>query len=101
MIVEVARSMLNEKKMPHSFWADAVSTIVYLINRCPTTGIHALTPKEIWCGKKPGLSNLRIFGCICYVHVPSEVRSKLDAKYEKCILLVTHWNKRVIIFIIQ
>ena len=87
VIVEVARSMLNEKKMPHSFWADVVSIVVYLINRCPTAGIHALTPEEIWCDKKPDLSNLRIFGCICYVHVPSEVRSKLDAKSEKCIFI--------------
>ena len=37
--------------------------------------------------KKPDLSHLKVFGCICYVHVPNELRTKLDAKAEKCIFL--------------
>ena len=45
VIAEVARSMLNEKRMPHLFWDIALSTIVYLINTCPTTVIHVLTPE--------------------------------------------------------
>jgi hypothetical protein len=79
--------MLNEKNMPNYFWADAVSTTVYLINRCPTTDVHSITPKEAWSGRKLDLSHLRIFGCVCYAHIPDELRTKLDVKSEKCIFV--------------
>ena len=87
VIAEIARCMLNEKNMPRCFWADVVFTAVYLINRSPTTSVHIITPEEAWSGRKPDLSHLRIFGCVCYVHIPSELRSKLDAKSEKCVFV--------------
>ena len=83
VIAEIARCMLNEKNMPRCFWADAVFTAVYLINRSPTTSVHIITPEEAWSGRKPDLSHLRIFGCVCYVHILSELRSKLDANSGK------------------
>ena len=79
--------MLNEKSMPNCFWVDGVATAIYLINRCPTARIYSKTPEEVWSGKKPDLSSLKIFGCICYVHIPQELRTKLDAKSEKCIFV--------------
>ena len=36
--------------MPHSFWAEAISTIVYTMNKLPTITIHDVTkekPKRI------------------------------------------------------
>ena len=45
------------------------------------------TPQEVWTGKKPSLSHLRVFGCDAYVHVPKEKRTKLDSKSEKCIFI--------------
>ena len=33
-----------------------------------------------------GLPHLKFFGCVCYVHVPQELRTKLDAKSGKCVL---------------
>ena len=71
--------------MPHSFWAEAVSTAIYIMNRTPTVAIHDVTPEESFTGKKPDLSHLKVFGCIAYVHVPDELRTKLDPKAEKCI----------------
>ena len=35
-IVEMVRSMLKDKEMPNDFWAKAVNTAVYILNRCPT-----------------------------------------------------------------
>ena len=46
-IVEMARSLLKEKDMPNSFWAEAVSTAVYLLNRYPTEAIENKTPIEV------------------------------------------------------
>ena len=49
-IVERARCMIFEAGLQKQFWAEAVSTAVYLINRSPTRG-HGTTPEECWSGK--------------------------------------------------
>jgi hypothetical protein len=46
-----------------------------------------MTLKEKFTGKKPDVSHFRVFGCIAYVHVPDEKRSKLDPKAKKCIFI--------------
>jgi len=46
-----------------------------------------MTPKEKFTGKKPDVSHLRVFGCITYVHVHDEKRSKPDPKVEKYIFI--------------
>lgn len=81
-IVERARCMLFEANLSKPFWAEAVSTTVYLINRSPTRG-HGMTPEECWSGKKPDLSNVRIFG----TNVPKQKRRKWDAKAHDCRLV--------------
>jgi hypothetical protein len=45
------------------------------------------TPHEVWNGKKPSLTHLRVFGCDAYVNVPKENRSKVDKKVGKCIFI--------------
>ncbi len=86
-IVEKARAMLNEKNLPNYFWAEAVTTAVYIMSRTPTAAVHGMTLEEKFTCKKTDVSHLRVFGCIAYVHVPNEKRSKLDAKAKKCIFI--------------
>ncbi len=81
-IVEITRAMLNEKNLPNYFWVEAVSIIVYIMNQTPTIAIHGMTTEEKFTGKKPNVSHLRVLGCIAYVHVLDEKRSKLDPKAE-------------------
>jgi hypothetical protein len=45
------------------------------------------TPQEVWTGKRPSLTHLKVFGCEAYVHVPKENRSKIDKKVGKCIFI--------------
>uniref|UniRef100_W8AQ86 Retrovirus-related Pol polyprotein from transposon TNT 1-94 n=1 Tax=Ceratitis capitata TaxID=7213 RepID=W8AQ86_CERCA len=62
-IVEMARCMINESKLPQTMWAEAVSTAVYIRNRCPTNVLGQATPYEKWHGRKPSVSHFRTFGC--------------------------------------
>ena len=64
-----------------------MDTACYLVNRSPSSALEDKTPQEVWTGKKPSLSHLRVFGCDAYVHVPKEKRTKLDSKSEKCIFI--------------
>lgn len=45
------------------------------------------TPAEIWYKAKPNLSHIKVFGSICYNHIPKENRTKLDSKVVKCRML--------------
>ena len=89
--------MLNKKCMPHLFWADVVHTAIYLINRCPTVGMHSVTPEEVWSNKKPKLAHLNCFGCVCYVHVPQEFKTKLDAHLGRkvCVCWILTWAEKI------
>lgn len=41
----------------------------------------------MWTGIKPSISHLRIFGSLCYRHIPDQKRQKLDDKSEPMILI--------------
>eukprot|EP00253_Pinus_taeda_P016346 PITA_16346 len=86
-LMERARSMLSGAGLGQEFWAEAVDTACYLVNRSPSSALEDKTPQEVWTGKKPSLSHLSVFGCDAYVHVPKEKRTKLDSKSEKCIFI--------------
>ena len=86
-IAEIACALMTEKNMLHSYWAEAISTAVYIMNRTPIVAIHDVTLEEKYAGKKPDLLHLKVFGCIAYVHVPDELHTKLDPKAEKCVFI--------------
>ncbi|KAJ4721050.1 Retrovirus-related Pol polyprotein from transposon TNT 1-94 [Melia azedarach] len=79
-LLERARCMLSNAELTRRFWAEAVSTACYLINRGPHTGINLKTPFEVWSGKPADYSNLRAFGCTVYYHVNE---GKLEPRAKK------------------
>ena len=85
--VETTRAMLLDVKLPKSFWAEAISTAVYLRNRSPTSTVKGMTPHQAWFGQKPGVKHLRVFGCAAYTYIPRDERGKLDSKSKKCSFL--------------
>jgi hypothetical protein len=66
-LVEMARMMLDEHRIPRRFWADAISTACYISNRIFLRSILHLTPFELCFGRKPSIFHFRPFGCKCFV----------------------------------
>jgi hypothetical protein len=66
-LVEMARTMLDEHRTPRCFWTDAISTVCYISNRIFLRKILYLTPFELHFGRKPSISHLRPFDCMCFV----------------------------------
>nr|KYP39875.1 Retrovirus-related Pol polyprotein from transposon TNT 1-94 [Cajanus cajan] len=93
-IMDMVRCLLKAKQMPREFWAEAVSTAVYILIRCPTKSVCDKTPEEAWSGRRPSIQHRRIFGCITYAHVPNQLRKKLDDKGEKCIFIGYSTNSK-------
>jgi len=54
------------------YWGEAVATAAYIRNRTVTTATGE-TPYERWYGERPNVSNLKVFGCVAYVHVPDSL----------------------------
>ena len=86
-LVETTQSMLADSKLPPKFWAEALSTAVYLRNRSPTKSVEGMTPFEAWMGEKTNVEHLQTFGYVVYAHVAKDERKKLDLKTRKCVFL--------------
>ncbi|CAL9245665.1 unnamed protein product, partial [Arabidopsis halleri] len=86
-LMEVTRSMMFHTHVPKRFWGDAVLTACYLINRTPTKVLHDKSPFEVLNKNKPIFDHLRVFGCVCFVLVPGDLRNKLEAKSMKCMFI--------------
>jgi hypothetical protein len=86
-IVGAARAMIHNQGLPLFLWAKASRTAIYIQNRSPHTILRKLTPKEVFVGTRPDLSHFRIWGSVCYYHVPSEKRTKLDPTADTRILV--------------
>ncbi|KAK3022873.1 hypothetical protein RJ639_045963 [Escallonia herrerae] len=71
-------------KLSKEFWAKAVNTAAYLVNRSLSTAIDCKTPEEVWSGKHASYEILRIFGYPTYAHVND---GKLEPRTKKCIFL--------------
>ncbi|GKC55007.1 ribonuclease H-like domain-containing protein [Tanacetum coccineum] len=61
-LIEAARTMLADSKVPITFWAEAVNTACYVQNRVLVIKPHNKTPYELFLGRKPALNFKRPFG---------------------------------------
>ena len=57
-----------------------MKVVVYVENRVIHKGVRETTPYELLFGKKPNVSNLRIFGCRAYPFIFDQRQRKLDDK---------------------
>ena len=83
-LFEMARCLLIEAKLPKELWTYAVKASAYIRNRCfsPRTG---KTAYEMMTNLKPNLSNMHIFGTVCYAYV--QEKKKLDPRSEQGIFV--------------
>jgi hypothetical protein len=87
-IMEAIISMLNESKLPGSFWWDALAAFVHVHNCSPTaSNSNNLTPFELWHKSKPDVSHFRVFGCTSFVHVKKDKRKQLQSHTQKCVFI--------------
>ena len=90
IVLDMARSLLNQKGLPHNFWGEAVTTTTYLLNKCPTKRLKEKVPEQYQTGRKPLVSHLKVFGSLCYKHIPDAKRKKLQDMSQPMILVSYH-----------
>lgn len=84
---EMARTMINEFNTPKYFWAEAVNTSCYVLNRVTLRPKLKKTPYELWKGRKPNISYFKVFGSKCFILNTKDNLDKFDSKSDVGIFL--------------
>jgi hypothetical protein len=79
-LLDMARTMLDEYKTLDQFWAEAINTACYSINRLYLHRILKKTSYELLTDKKPNVSYFRVFGSKCFILVKRGRKSKFAPK---------------------
>ncbi|GKF76584.1 putative ribonuclease H-like domain-containing protein, partial [Tanacetum coccineum] len=83
ILIEAARTMLVDSKLPTTFWAKAVSTACYVQNRVLAVKPHHKAPYELFRGFKPALCFMRPFGCHITILNTLDSLGKFDGKSDE------------------
>nr|GEZ37012.1 ribonuclease H-like domain-containing protein [Tanacetum cinerariifolium] len=62
-LIEAARTMLVDSKLPSTFWEEAVNTACYMLNRALVIKPHNKTPYELIRRRPPLIDFMKPFGC--------------------------------------
>lgn len=101
-IVEMGRTYKYanpEVKFPSEIWAELVTTATYILNRTGKSSVPGVSPFELWFGKKPRISHLRVIPSVCYAHVPAQQRRKMSKKAIKGYLVGYDGEERYRIYV--
>jgi hypothetical protein len=93
-LLDMARTMLDEYKTPDRFWAEAINTACYSINRLYLHRILKKTSYELFTGKNPNVSHFRVFGSKCFILIKRGRNSKFAPKAVEGFLLGYDSNTR-------
>ena len=69
-LLDVLRTLLLESSIPSMFWVEALKIATHLINRLPSQVLQMESPYFCLFAMQPSYDHLRIFGCVCFVHLP-------------------------------
>lgn len=97
-LMEAVISMLNEAKLPGSFWWDAAAAFTHTHNRSPTSALHGFTPFELWHCSKPDVAHFRVFGCTSYMLVKKDKCKQLQSHTQKCVFIGYPTNYKAWLF---
>lgn len=93
-ILNVARALLFQSKLPTKFWGEGILTAAHLINRTPSPLLDGKTPYELLYGAAPKYDDLRIFGCLAYAHNQKRGGDKFASRSRKCLFVGYPFGKR-------
>ena len=83
----MSRTMLNEHNLPQYFWAEAINTACYVINRTIIRNTLNKTPYELWKNRKPNIGYFKVFGCKYFVLNDKDNLGKFNTKSDESIFL--------------
>ena len=86
-LLNVARALYFQSRVPIRFWSECVLTATYLINRTPSPLLHNSSPYESLYHKSVDYSSLRVFGCLVFASTYTAHRTKFQPRARTCVFL--------------
>nr|GEZ35968.1 ribonuclease H-like domain-containing protein [Tanacetum cinerariifolium] len=93
-LIEAARTMLVDLFLPTTFWAEAVKTACYVLNRVLVTKPQNKTPCQLLTGRQPIISYIRPFGCHVTILNTIDQLGKFDRKSDSRFLVGYSLNSK-------
>lgn len=76
--------MFSHAFLPSKFWDELFYSGTFIINRLPSSLLYDKSSYELLFGHLPNYSFLRVFGCLCYLHIQTYNNHKLEPQSEPC-----------------
>ncbi|KAJ9538664.1 hypothetical protein OSB04_031397 [Centaurea solstitialis] len=86
-VVETGLAMMFNAHLPSSYWVDAFSSAVYIINRLPTSTLQGKSPFELLYSQTPNYHTFRAFGCRVFPYLRDYSENKLSPRSLPCIFI--------------
>jgi hypothetical protein len=67
--MDAMKTMIHYQDLPMQLWDEVTRTTIYVQNILSHSALGFKTPEEMFFGKKPEVSHLKIFGCPVFVHI--------------------------------
>nr|GEV20559.1 putative ribonuclease H-like domain-containing protein [Tanacetum cinerariifolium] len=82
-LIEVAKTMLADSKLPTMFWTEGVRTTCYVLNRVSVTSPYNKTPYALLTGNIPSVSHFKPFGYHVTILNTNDHLGKFDGKADE------------------
>ena len=76
-LLAIMRALIFDSGLPRSFWPYAAPAAAYIRNQTVIVGKISKILYKLWISKRLNLSNIRIWGYKCWIHLPKE-KDKLN-----------------------
>jgi hypothetical protein len=86
-VQQMARSMMNERNIPQTYWVEAIHTVVHILNKSHLRPHSDKTPYELWFGRPASIKHFKVFGSKCYIKNNDENIGKYDDRVDEGIFL--------------
>src|SRR5258708_8579243 len=75
-ILNKGRMVMKDAGAPDFLWADAFATVVYAMNQTTSAQVGDKMPYEAFFGRKPDISQMRVWYLDVFVHQPKELGAR-------------------------
>jgi hypothetical protein len=86
-VQQMARSMMNERNIPQTYWVESIHTVVHILNKAHLKPHSDKTPYELWFGRPTSIKHFKAFGSKCYIKNNDEDIGKYDDRADEGIFL--------------
>lgn len=86
-LLNVARSLYFQSRVPIKFWGECVLTATFLVNRTPSVWLKHRSPYELLYKHRFDYSTLKVFGCLAFASTLQSHRHKFQARARACVFL--------------